>query len=365
MRSLLKLKVCILSVLLLIGNLFAEEDLEKYKKLFSSSVKESLKDAYRQKTQRQRHWTDHYEKAVKVAQEKNKYLLLAFVGSDWCPWSQKFESEILTRSEFIKDLKEDVICVWIDFPENASLSSERLEMNQTLKEKYLVKELPTLILLDPWEEQVAKLNYLPLDCADFAKHIHELIGDFKEMKLVLETSDLTKLKGEELEVLYSKAKKLGCHRYIEAIINAGLTVDRGTYFLLEKYSNCLETGKIKEPQTEELRKTIIAKDPKNQTGAHLKLAMLDFQTLSNLPKKQEKPSGAVDPLLHYIKTFGKKDKENLWRIEMIIAQYLFSKGIVEKALHHANASYHSAPDAIKPEIAQSIDFLKTQDGSND
>jgi protein disulfide-isomerase len=362
------LSIFIFSVLLLMGSSYAQEEdsqnensvIERQKRLFSSSIKESLKEACRLKTKRQVYWTDNFHNAVKVAKEKQKYLLLAFVGSDWCPWSQKFENEVLTQAKFAKALKEDLIFVWVDFPENAPIHTGRKETNQYLREKYHIKELPTLILLDHSDEQVCKLGYLPLEADSFADHIKALINDYNEMKEALETMDLTALAQEELQSFYAKAKNLGCNKFQEEFMQAGLKADKGTFFLLERYAGLLETAPLQDPSVLELRKAIAARDPKNEDGSHLKLAMLEFEKILNQPRKKDRLHAAVDPLIAYIKEYGKRDQENLWRVEMMIAQYFFSKGIVAKALQHAAASYDSAPDADKEEIAQSIDYLKTQ-----
>ena len=333
---------------------------DRQKRLFSSSIKESLKETYLQKTKRQFYWTENYTKAAKISKEKQKFLLLAFVGSDWCPWSQKLENEVLTQPNFAKPLKDDFILVWIDFPENSVTPSDRQETNQYLKEKFQVKEVPTLVVLDEMGEQVSSLGYLTLEADAFAMHIRDLITEYKDMRGVLETSDLSAISQQELQSLYHKAKHLGCQKHLEEIMQAGLKKDNDTFFLLEHYENLLEMGKIKDSQVLELRKKIAARDPKNIKGTHLKLAMLEFQKNSNNPKKRDRSNAAIEPLVEYIKEFGKKDQDNLWRIEMMIAQYFFSKGIVEKALKYANASYESAPDSAKAEIALSIDYLKTQ-----
>ncbi len=360
--------VFIFSVSILLASAYAQEEdirtdhstIERQKKLFSSSIIESLKEAHHLKTKRQLYWTDQFHKAVKIGKERHKYLLLAFVGSDWCPWSQKLENEVLTHAKFAKPLKDDLLFVWVDFPENERLPEERKEINSSLKEKYNVKELPTLILLDDAGEQVCKFGYMALEAEGFANHIQTLVQDYKEMKELSETTDLKTVAQDALQSFYIKAKNLGCGKLQEEFMQAGLQIDNGTFFLLERYSNLLETLKIRDPAVQELRKSIVSRDPKNLNGTHFKLAMLEFNRLSNHPKKRGNPHAAIEPLMAYVKEFGKKDEENLWKVEMMIAQYFFSKGVMTKALQHATASYDSAPDSAKEEIAQSIDYLKSQ-----
>jgi protein disulfide-isomerase len=337
---------------------------EKQKRLFSSSIKDSLKEAHRLRTKRQLYWSEHYSKASKTAKEKQKYLLLAFVGSDWCPWSQKLENEVLTRQEFTKALKDDMILVWIDFPENASILPERREINQYLRDKFGVKEFPTLLILDESEDLVAKMAYLPFEAEQFSNQIKGLIGDYKEIKEKIETVNLESLPDDQLETLFTKSKSLSCERFTNELMAAGLKADKGPFFLLERYSELLEAGKRNEPQAAELRKMIAARDPKNALGTQLKLAVLEFQNFSEQHRKKEKIQDAVEPLVEYLKEFGKKDTDNVWRVEMMIAQYFFSKGVIGSALQHAAASFESAPETEKAEIAHSIDYLKSQEIKN-
>lgn len=90
--------------------------MDSQKNLLSPSIKEALKNSQMIKGRRLIYWIDNYQKGKKSSIEKDKPLLLAFVGTDWCPWSQKLEKEILTESDFVKTLKENFILVWLDFP---------------------------------------------------------------------------------------------------------------------------------------------------------------------------------------------------------------------------------------------------------
>lgn len=45
-------------------------------------------------------WFDDFSKAQARAQEKNSPLLIAFLGPNWCPWSDKLEEEVLTSNTF-------------------------------------------------------------------------------------------------------------------------------------------------------------------------------------------------------------------------------------------------------------------------
>jgi len=328
------------------------------KHLFSSSVKEGLTEAQFYKNKRVLYWGENYQKALKNCKEAGKSLLIAFVGSEWCPWSQKLQLDVLIKPDFIKILKNDFVFLWIEFPENLS-STEKGEKEQ-LKEKYSIQELPTLVLIDPDGEEMTKIGFMPFEAKEFAVYLIKLHEQFKEIKDCIENFNLKNCTFEELKDYYARADSFTNKDYREKILNVGLQIDEGSYFLLEKYAAFIKNGKIKDPEVLSLRKKITDSDPKNLDGVHLRLAMLDFQKLSSHIRKRDKPAAAIEPLLMYLKEFGQNDLEHVWQIEMTIAKYLFSKGLIQPALEHAKESYKAAPEKIKRDIAQSIDYLEAQ-----
>ena len=76
-----------------------------------------------------------------------------------------------------------------------------------------------------------------------------------------------------------------------------------------------------------------------------------------MSKKKKQVFRAISPLLGYIHEFGKEDRENLWKVEMMVTQFLLAQNEREMALEHARASLNAAPDAVKGEIEVIIDYL--------
>ncbi len=298
------------------------------------------------------YWKEDYQKALTAAKESNKSLVLAFLGTNWCPWSEKLQTDVLLKDSFLKDLKDQAIFIRLDFPEG-----EQKEENKRLKEQFTVVEFPTLVLLDNEQNEIIKLGYMPMQSEEFGTYIKNLLTDWYEIK----SADLAKMDEKQLENLYVKAKGRGFNKFKEDILQYGLTTSPGPFFLMEKYAIFIDNGKkMKHPEMQELRKEIVKRDPKNKNGTHLYLAVLDFQVLSNKSKKTYAPQDVVRPLTEYVKKFGKKDADNLWRVEMMIAQYLFSKRVVQTAVDHAKASFESAPENVKPEILETLNYLKNQ-----
>lgn len=298
-------------------------------------------------------WNENFGEALVDAQSNGKVLLLAFMGAGWCPWSEKLEREILSEPAFVEPLRGDVQFVWLACPEEPKRYGTELKQ---LKEKYGVDEFPTLVLITPQQEEMFKVGYLPLSPKEFAARLKQMVGDFKELFGRLE-KDEAPMSLEELESLYIKARDLKSAHYKEKLMQEGLKRDKDTFFLLEKYAELMEAGNKKEAAP--LREKIIDRDPKNLKGSQLRLAIFDFQTRATRLKRKDDPFAVMKPLVAYIEKFGKKDKDNLWKVQMMMAQYLFTKNEVKEALEHASASYQSAPEESRKEIAETIDYLKT------
>ena len=102
------------------------------------------------------------------------------------------------------------------------------------------------------------------------------------------------------------------------------------------------------------------KDPGNHKGIHRELAILEFNALSKKLKKKDKPEKAIMPLVEYVRNFGAKDLENIWRVEMMMAQFLYSKNHLPEALAHAKLSLDYAPESYRSEVAQTLSFTRWQ-----
>jgi len=126
-------------------------------------------------------WIDDFSKARKLAQETNKPLLIAFLGPNWCPWSDQLESEVLAQPRFLNQVKKEAILVKVDIPEDYQEQTSDSFPNLTLKENFHVEECPSLVLVEPSGHLIAKLRYLPITTDEFASHIHEILQDYEQI----------------------------------------------------------------------------------------------------------------------------------------------------------------------------------------
>ena len=120
-------------------------------------------------------WLTDFMTAQQESQEKKRPILAAFVGSDWCPWCQKLESEIFNQPEFKDFVRDRFILFQADFPKHKELPAELKNQNQELMKQYAVKKFPTVLFLDVEGKEIARTGFRYGGAETYVKHLKELI----------------------------------------------------------------------------------------------------------------------------------------------------------------------------------------------
>jgi protein disulfide-isomerase len=198
-------------------------------------------------------------------------------------------------------------------------------------------------------------GYKPGGGKTYAAHVLKMVTEYTAYKQQVKYIDKEKFSGADLKKLYDKSKELGLPNDTHKIIKAGINSNYAHFFQVERYRALAEEGMVHELETVALRQKILAEDPRNEQKTHYDVAVIDFEAFcEELNKETYSPQLAVAPLEDYIKKFGHDDKENTWRLEMIISQVYLDKNRLEDALEHAQSSHDYAPTKIQPEIATAI-----------
>jgi protein disulfide-isomerase len=106
-------------------------------------------------------WQTDFAAAKTAANQQNKYILLDFTGSDWCPYCIKMDKEVFAKPVFSTFAGEKLILVKLDFPRRANQTPAEKSQNQELAKKYAIEGFPTYVLLDPSGNEVRRqVGYL-------------------------------------------------------------------------------------------------------------------------------------------------------------------------------------------------------------
>jgi len=86
---------------------------------------------------------------LQQAKSENKFVLLEFTGSDWCPPCMAMHKNVFSKPEFKDYIKPHTIFVEVDFPNGKPQSDEQKKVNEELSQKFKTEAFPTFILLNP------------------------------------------------------------------------------------------------------------------------------------------------------------------------------------------------------------------------
>jgi len=113
-------------------------------------------------------WTEDYAAAVKQAKAEKKKILLDFTGSDWCENCWRLDDGVFSKPAFADFAKTHYVLVTLDFPVKRKMPDNVSSQNAALMDKFKVQGLPSIVVLDADENQLAfMLGYRGEDTAKF------------------------------------------------------------------------------------------------------------------------------------------------------------------------------------------------------
>lgn len=307
-------------------------------------------------------WQTNYEQAVQQSKTTSKPLVLFFTGSDWCGWCNKLDEEAFETSEFASIVSNKFIFVKLDFPLYSNQDQQLKIQNKKLQEKFGVRSFPTVILIDPkTNQQIGVTGYRPGGGKSFADYLNKMVEDYSGYKQKISSLDETKLSGKELKQIYDKANELHLTQDATFIVKKGIQSDESLFFMGERYRRLAEAGQIHGKEAVELKQQLLSADPLNEKQVHYQIALVDFETYSNqMEKEHYPPELMVAPFITYIDKFGSKDKDNSWRLQLLISQVYLDNNEMTSALNYAQLSYESAPPCVQSELSRAIQNIRSQ-----
>lgn len=104
-------------------------------------------------------WISFYDNALLQARKEKKLILAYFSGSDWEPYTQKLEHDVLNTDLFRDWATEHVILFQADYPRDKPISGNTKAQNERLRQKYSIIKVPTFILMDSSGLPFARAGY--------------------------------------------------------------------------------------------------------------------------------------------------------------------------------------------------------------
>ncbi len=130
-------------------------------------------------------WTDDIDKAFERSKELHRNVLVHVAGSDWCGWCAKLDLEVFTQDAFKAYAKERWVLVYVDFPHGKK--ARDASRNQRLKDHYKVEGFPTILLLDPTGEEIARTAYREGGAEQYIAHLEGFLK-YPRLRAALEAA---------------------------------------------------------------------------------------------------------------------------------------------------------------------------------
>lgn len=304
-------------------------------------------------------WYDNYDTAVSASRTSGKPLVMFFTGSDWCVWCKKLDNEVLETPEFAQVAGDQFIFLMLDFPRKQT-NDKLTAQNKQLQTRFDVKGFPTLVILDDQQKLIGTVGYRTGGPKAYAENLLSMVKNFHSYKKSFESLNqhMQAANVDQLKGLFGKAKELCRAEDVSAILTMGMQTEDNRFFLIEKYRLLAEQGQIDNPEALHLKEALLKLDPDNHFLTQYELAVINFESCSE--KWEQETESMIAPLTTYIEKFGNQDKQNLWRLQILISQVFLEDNKLSEALDYAKASYETAPDSVQPDIAIMIKNIQSK-----
>lgn len=122
-------------------------------------------------------WETNFETAQKRAADAKRSIFAFFTGSDWCPWCDHFDREVLSAPAF-QDYARDTFVLFVaDYPMKKQLAPATVEQNKALQTRHRIKGFPTVLLLSGDGRVLAETGYRPGGAEAYVQHLRDLLAD--------------------------------------------------------------------------------------------------------------------------------------------------------------------------------------------
>ena len=118
-------------------------------------------------------WTSDILEALGESERTGKDILLNYTGSDWCSWCRKLWVEVFDTPEFKKYADENLVLVFLDFPNNIDLPDDVLKQNSLMAQIFGVQGYPTIWIMDSEQVPIMKTGYQAGGAAAYIRHLKE------------------------------------------------------------------------------------------------------------------------------------------------------------------------------------------------
>jgi thioredoxin-related protein len=103
-----------------------------------------------------------YGEALNASQARNRPMLILFTGSDWCPYCQALQSEVLSSNEFQQYINSHFVFLTVDELRNTPVMDDEKKRVADLEQKFGPSGFPSLLVVSSDEKTIGRISgYAP------------------------------------------------------------------------------------------------------------------------------------------------------------------------------------------------------------
>jgi thioredoxin-related protein len=121
-------------------------------------------------------WHYSIEDALSLAKQSDKNVFVFFTGSDWCSWCDKLNEEVFDHKIFKDYVNDNMIMVYLDFPQSNILTPSQKEYNNSKQQEYKIAGYPSVLILDADGEVLIQSGYREGGPAKYVRFLEESLN---------------------------------------------------------------------------------------------------------------------------------------------------------------------------------------------
>lgn len=124
-------------------------------------------------------WLLDLNKAMAIARQENKPIILVFQGSDWCTPCIRLDREVWETEAFKSYASDHYVMLLADFPRRKqnALPAEQAKANAALADRYNPKGFfPLVVVMDAEGKVLGETGYKKLTPAEYIDHLNSIIS---------------------------------------------------------------------------------------------------------------------------------------------------------------------------------------------
>jgi thioredoxin-related protein len=100
----------------------------------------------------------NFNDALDASRKRHRPVVILFTGSDWCPYCQSQESEVISTSQFEQYKDSHFVFVKVDDLRNSTMLDDEKERVKTLEAQYHIGLFPTLVVVDSNQKELGRVE---------------------------------------------------------------------------------------------------------------------------------------------------------------------------------------------------------------